>query len=83
MNTILLLNHESRSPKQRVQNVTGNKVTQRPSEGAPGCNCDRWGHPSPNCVVPNVSLKIAGGEESGLPTPIAMESVLWCVPRKS
>jgi hypothetical protein len=52
MKTILLLHDESESPKQRLQN--GNKVTPRLSEGAPGCNCDRRGHPSPNCVIPSV-----------------------------
>jgi len=45
MEIILLLNDESRSRKPRLQNVAGSKVTERPSEGTPGCNCDRWGHP--------------------------------------
>jgi hypothetical protein len=48
MKTILLLNDESASRKPRLQNVAGSKVTQRPSEGTPGCNCDRWGHPFPD-----------------------------------
>ena len=48
MKTILLLHDESGSPKPRLQNVAGSKVTQRPSEGTPGCNCDRWGHPFPD-----------------------------------
>jgi hypothetical protein len=47
MKTILLLHDESGSPKPRLQNVADGKPTQRPSEGTPGCNCDRWGHPSP------------------------------------
>ena len=25
--------------------------------GTPGCNCDRWGHPCPNCVERNVQPK--------------------------
>jgi hypothetical protein len=82
MKTILLLHDKSGSPKQRLQNVTGNKVTQRPSEGAPGCNCDRWGHPSPKCVIPSVSLKIASGEQSGLLTRTATESVSLAAPMK-
>ena len=45
MKTILLLKNESGSSKPRLRNVPGSKVTQRPSEGTPGCNCDRWGHP--------------------------------------
>ena len=47
MKTILLLHDESGSPKPRFQNVAGSKKTQRASEGTPGCNCDRWGHPQP------------------------------------
>ena len=45
MKTILLLDDESGSPKPGFQNVADSKVTQRASEGTPGCNCDRWGHP--------------------------------------
>ena len=45
MTTILLLDDESGSPKPRLQNVAGSRVTQSPNEGTPGCNCDRWGHP--------------------------------------
>ena len=48
MTTILLLHDENGSPRPRWQNVAGTKVTQRPSEGTPGCNCDRWGHPFPD-----------------------------------
>jgi len=33
-------------------------VTQRPSEGTPGCNCDRWGHPSPDRVEHNVQVQL-------------------------
>jgi hypothetical protein len=28
-------------------------VTARASEGSPGCNCDRWGHPCTECVERN------------------------------
>jgi hypothetical protein len=45
MKTILLLHDESGSPKPRFQNVACSKAIQRASEGTPGCNCDRWGHP--------------------------------------
>jgi hypothetical protein len=57
MKTILLLHDESGSPKPRFQNVAGSKVTQRPSEGTPGCNFDRWGHPSPDYVEHNVQVQ--------------------------
>jgi hypothetical protein len=51
MKTILLLHDESRSHKSRLQNAAGSKVTQRPSEGRPAANCDRWGHPLPDRVL--------------------------------
>ena len=57
MKTILLLHDESGSPKLRLQNIAGSKLTQRPSEGTPGCNCDRWGHPYPDCVEHNVQVQ--------------------------
>jgi hypothetical protein len=57
MKTILLLHNESGSPNSRLQNVPDSKVTQRPSEAMPGCNCDRWGHPFPDRVEHNVKLE--------------------------
>ena len=57
MKTILLLHDERGSPKPRLQNVAGSKLRQRPSEGTPGCNCDRWGHPSPDGVEHNVQVQ--------------------------
>jgi hypothetical protein len=57
MKTILLLHEESGSLNARLQKVPGSKVTQRPSEGMPGCNCDRWGHPSPDCDEHNVQVQ--------------------------
>jgi hypothetical protein len=57
MKPIPLLHDESGSPKPRLQNVAGSKVTQRPSEGTPGCNCDRWGHPFQDRVEHNVKLE--------------------------
>ena len=50
MKTVLCLHEERGSPNARLQNVPGSKMTQRPSAGTPGCNCDRWGHPSPDGV---------------------------------
>ena len=57
MKTILLLHDESGSPKLRLQNIAGSKLTQRASEGTPGSNCDRWGHPYPDCVEHNVQVQ--------------------------
>jgi len=54
METILLLNDKSGSGKLGLPNVASSKVTVRPSEGSPGCNCDRWGHPCPYCVERDV-----------------------------
>jgi hypothetical protein len=57
MKTILLLHDESGSLEPRFQNVACSKVTQRASEGTPGCNCDRWGHPYPDRVEHNVQAQ--------------------------
>jgi len=57
MKTIPLLYHGNGSPRPRLQDVAGSKVTQRPSEGMPGCNCDRWGHPFPDRVEHDVKLE--------------------------
>ena len=58
MKPILLLHDESGLPKPRLQNVAGSKVTQRSSDGTRGCSCDRWGHPSPDCVEHNVQVQL-------------------------
>ena len=57
MKTILLSHDGSGSPKLKLQNVAGSKVTQRPSEGMPRRDCDRWGHPFPDRVEHNVKLE--------------------------
>jgi len=62
MKTILLLYHGSGSTKPRLQNVADSKVTQHPTEGTPGCSCDRWGHPFPDCIehnLPGLNMFIA------------------------
>jgi len=57
MKTTRLLYDGSGEPRPRLQNVAGSKVTQRPSEGTSGCNCDRWGHPFPDRVEHDVKLE--------------------------
>src|SRR5262249_54905609 len=37
--------------------AAGTKVTQHPSAGTPGCNCDRGGPPYPDCVEHNVQVQ--------------------------
>jgi hypothetical protein len=46
---ILFLTDETESAEPSLQNVAGIKVKAHAREGAPGCNCDRWGHPCPDC----------------------------------
>jgi hypothetical protein len=75
MKTILLLHDESGSPKPRLQNVAGSKVTQRPSEGTPGCSCDRWGHPSPDCVEHNVQVQLKLSFSSSVPQPTEWQRI--------
>jgi hypothetical protein len=73
MKAILLLNDETAPPRSRLQNVAGGKVTVRPSEGTPGCNCDRWGHPCPNCV----EYKVQPKAELPISTPAENDINTW------
>ena len=73
MKTILLLHDKGGSPKPRLQNVGGSKLTQRRSEGTPGCNCDRWGHPSLDCVEHHVQLR----PKLSTSVPAKMEVSAW------
>ena len=68
MKAVLWLHDESRSPKPRLQNVAGSKVTQCLSEGTPGCNCDRWGHPSLDCVEHNVQVQLELSFSTSVPS---------------
>ena len=58
MTTILFLHDESGSRNPRPENVPGTKMTQRPSEGTAGCNCDRWGHPLPEGLVKSQVVRL-------------------------
>jgi len=50
MKTILFLQDQAAPPTQLLQDVVQAKVSFREIEALVGCNCDRWGHPCPNCV---------------------------------
>lgn len=52
MNTILLLDEKTK-PADRVSRELV-RTTRRASEAIPGCTCDRWGHPCPDCVEPKL-----------------------------
>ena len=75
MKTILFLNDKTGSPKLRLQNVAGDKVTVRPSEGTPGCSCDRWGHPSAACVAHNVQVQLKFSFSTSLPQPTEWQRI--------
>ena len=57
MNTILLLSDEARHSQPLLQDAVRTKVTLHNSGAHAGCNCDRWGHPCPDCVERNVRPK--------------------------
>jgi hypothetical protein len=62
MKTILLLNDKTGSAIAMLQNGAPRGVTACEFESTAGCNCDRWGHPRPDCVErniqPNAGLRI-------------------------
>jgi hypothetical protein len=59
---ILFLTDDTESAEPSLQNVAGVKVKAHAGEGALGCNCDRWGHPCPDCderkIQPKAELPI-------------------------
>jgi hypothetical protein len=63
MKPILFLTDETESAEPSLQNVAGIKVKAHAREGAPGCKCDRWGHPCPDCderkIQPKAELPIS------------------------
>jgi hypothetical protein len=75
MKTVLLLHDENGSPKPRLQNVAGGKVTPRPSEGTPGCTCDRWGHPFPDCLEHNVQVQLKLSFSTSVPQPTKWQRI--------
>jgi hypothetical protein len=54
MKTTLLLDDESGPAKLLLRDVAPAKRPLRETEAVAGCNCDRWGHPCPNCIEHNV-----------------------------
>jgi hypothetical protein len=68
MKPILLLTDEIGAGNPTLQDIAGIPVKVSQSAGAPGCNCDRWGHPCPDCVERNVQpdaeLPISAGAKS-------------------
>jgi hypothetical protein len=67
METILLLNDETKRPTQLLEGAVTIKAPLPQPEGVAGCNCDRWGHPCPRCVEPGVQPK------ANLPISLAVQ----------
>jgi hypothetical protein len=56
MKTALLLTDEAET-RLMLKGVALDELVVRDTEAHAGCNCDRWGHPCPGCVNPDVVLK--------------------------
>jgi hypothetical protein len=54
MKTILLLSDEARYSEPLLQGAVRTEMTLHDSRARAGCNCDRWGHPCPDCVERNI-----------------------------
>jgi len=74
MKTILLLHDETIRPTQLLQDAVPIKIPFREIEAVAGCNCDRWGHPCPNCFEQNVQRKT---EASDFITSQTNEVITW------
>ena len=50
-----------RPTKNLRREMGGVRLTTRsPLPDGPGCRCDRWGHPCPNCTKVNPTLRERG-----------------------
>ena len=54
MKPTLLLSDEAETTKLMLQDVAVDELPVRYTEAHVGCNCDRWGHPCPRCVNPDI-----------------------------
>ena len=54
MKTTPLLSDEPETAGLLLKEVAFDKLPVRESEARAGCNCDRWGHPYPECVERNI-----------------------------
>lgn len=54
MKATLLLSDEAETTKLMLQDVAVDELLIRDTEAHVGCNCDRWGHPCPGCVNPDI-----------------------------
>jgi hypothetical protein len=50
MKTTLLLTNEAETTRLMLNDVAFDELPVRDTEAHAGCNCDRWGHPCPECV---------------------------------
>lgn len=64
MKPTLLLSDEPETTRLMLKDVVGDQLRVRDTEAHVGCNCDRWGHPCPGCVNPDI---VPGAE-----TPVSL-----------
>jgi hypothetical protein len=50
MKNTLLLTNEAETTRLMLKDVAFDELPIRDTEAHAGCNCDRWGHPCPECV---------------------------------
>jgi hypothetical protein len=60
MTPSLLLNYETKQSRLLLQNARPTKASVRKTKSVAGCNCDRWGHPCPDCIQRNMRPKEDG-----------------------
>jgi hypothetical protein len=54
MKPTLLLSDEAETTRLMLKDVAFDQLPVRDTEAHAGCNCDRWGHPCPGCVNPDI-----------------------------
>ena len=54
MKPTLLLSDEAETTKLMSKDPVFDELPVRDTEPHAGCKCDRWGHPCPGCVNPDI-----------------------------
>jgi hypothetical protein len=57
MENALLLTDEIETTRLMLNDIAFEELPVRDEEARAGCNCDRWGHPRPDCADSDFLLR--------------------------
>ena len=73
MKPTLLLSDETETTRLMLKDVPFDELPVRGADAHVGCNCDRWGHPCPGCVNPD----IVPSAETPVSSSVKSEMTKW------